>query len=224
MYYHLRSYDDGWQAGANFTQNATSQGGTNGPTGYGAASFLLGTLDSYTPWVGNTGADQTVNWWGWYAQDQWQVTKKLVMTAGIRWDYVSPPNYHKVVSGLNVLDGKFIVTGAVPPSFLAPTGPSGYFNPQYNGWEPRLGAVYQLNDRTVLHGAFAILDDHNNTLIQESQNIRLSWPSGVAANLTSLDLGIPTTYLDNLPPASSLLGGWLHMPVTAPIPTTRFLM
>ncbi len=207
MYYHLRSYDDGWIAGANFTQNATSQGGTNGPTGYGAASFLLGTLDSYTPWLGNTGADQTVNWWGWYAQDQWQVNKKLVVTAGIRWDYVSPPNYHKIVSGLNVLNGKFIVTGPVPPSVPAATGPSGYFNPQYNGWEPRLGAVYQLTDRTVLHSAFAILDDHNNTLIQENQNIRLSWPSGVAANLTSLDLGVPTTYLDNLPPASSLLGG-----------------
>jgi hypothetical protein len=207
MYYHLRSYDDGWTAGANFTQNATSQDGTAGPTGYGAASFLLGALDSYTPWVGNTGADQTVNWYGFYAQDQWQATKKLVLTAGLRWDYVSPPNYHKIVSGLNVLNGQFIVTGAVPPSITEANGPRGYFNPQYNGWEPRFGLVYQFTDRTVLHSAFAMLDDHNNTLIQENQNIRLSWPSGLAANLTSLDLGIPSMYLDNLPPASSLLGG-----------------
>jgi hypothetical protein len=207
MYYHLRSYDDGWQAGAGFTQNATSQDGTVGPTGYGAASFLLGTLDSYTPWVGNTGADQTVNWWGFYGQDQWQVSKKLVLTAGLRWDYVSPPNYHKIVSGLNVLNGQFIVTGAVPPSVPSATGPKGFFNSQYNGWEPRFGLVYKFTDRTVLHSAFALLDDHNNTLIQENQNIRLSWPSGVAANLTSLDLAIPSTYLNDLPPASSLLGG-----------------
>jgi hypothetical protein len=52
-----------------------------------------------------------------------------------------------------------------------------------------------------------MLDDHNNTLVQENQNIRLSWPSGIAANLTSLDLAVPTVYLGNLPPASSLLGG-----------------
>lgn len=207
MYYHLRSYDDGWTAGANFAQNATAQDGTAGPTGYGAASFMLGTLNSWSPWVGNTGADQTENWYGWYAQDQWQATKNLVLTAGIRWDYVSPANYHKVVSGLNVLNGKFIVTGPVPPSYPQATGPSGFFEPQYNGWEPRFGFAYQPFSKSVIHGAFAMLDDHNNTLIQENQNIRLSWPSGVAANVQSLDLGVPKMYLNNLPPASTYLGG-----------------
>jgi hypothetical protein len=207
LYYHVRSYDDGWGAGMGFTQNATAQDALPGPTGYGPASLLLGTPDNYGPWVGNTGADQTVNWYGVYAQDQWQVTKRLVLTAGLRWDYVTPPNYHKIVSGLDVLTGKFIVTGAVPPSVPAATGPKGFFNPQYNGWEPRFGVTYQATERTVLHAAFALLDDHNNTLVQENQNIRLSWPSGIAANLTSLDLAVPTTYLGNLPPASSLLGG-----------------
>ena len=206
MYYHLRSYDDGWGAGTNFTQNATAQDALPGPTGFGPASFILGALDSYGPWVGNTGADQTVNWYGVYAQDLWQVNKKLVLRVGLRWDYVTPPNYHKIVSGLNVLNGQFIVTGAVPPYFPKATGASGFFQPQYNGFEPRFGLTYQATDRTVLHSAFAVLDDHNNTLVQENQNIRLSWPSGIAANLTSLDLGVPTTYLNNLPPASSFLG------------------
>jgi hypothetical protein len=206
LYYHVRSYDDGWGAGIGFTQNATSQDAETGPTGYGPASFLLGTPDSYGPWLGDTGADQTVNWYGVYAQDQWQVTKKLVATAGIRWDYVSPPNYHKIVSGLNVLNGLFIVTGAVSPYYSAATGPKGFFEPQYNGWEPRLGFTYQATSRTVVHSAFAILDDHNNTLVQENQNIRLSWPTGIAENLTSLDLGVPKTYFNSLPAATSLVG------------------
>jgi hypothetical protein len=205
LYYHLRSYDDGWLANTSFTQNATAQGATPGPTGYGPASFLLGTPDSYAPWVGNLGADQTVNWYGVYAQDQWQITKRLVATAGIRWDYVSPPNYHKIVSGLDVLTGQFVVTGAVPPDYPTPTGPKGYFHPQYNGWEPRFGLTYQATDRSVIHAAFAMLDDHNNTLVQENQNLRLTWPSGIAANLTSLDLGVPTVYFGNLPTAASLL-------------------
>lgn len=170
IYYHVRSYDDGWGAGMSFTQNATAQNATPGPTGFGPASLLLGTPDSYGPWVGNTGADQTVNWYGVYAQDQWQATKKLVVSAGIRWDYVTPPNYHKIVSGLNVLNGQFIVTGAIPPGVPTATGPKGYFNSQYNGWEPRFGLTYQATSRIVLHGAFAILDDHNNTLVQENQN------------------------------------------------------
>ena len=205
LYYHLRSYDDGWLANMSFSQNATAQGATAGPTGYGPASFLLGTPNSYAPWVGNLGADQTVNWYGVYAQDQWQLTKKLVVTAGIRWDYVTPPNYHKIVSGLDVLTGQFIVSGAVPPYYPTATGPSGYFHPQYNGWEPRFGVVYSATDKTVVHAAFAMLDDHNNTLVQENQNLRLTWPSGIAANFTSLDLGVPTMYFGHLPTASSLL-------------------
>jgi hypothetical protein len=206
MYYHLRTYDDGWGASVNFTQNATAQDALPGPTGFGPASFLLGALDSYGPWLGNTGSDQTASWYGLYGQDLWRVTKRLALTAGLRWDYVTPPNYHRIVSGLNVLNGQFIVTGAVPPYFSAPTGPKGYFQPQYNGFEPRFGVTYQATNRSVFHGAFAILDDHDNTLILETQENRLSWPDATIVNQTSLDLGIPTTYFNHLPPASTFLG------------------
>lgn len=205
MYYHLRTYDDGWGEFLTFSQNATAQDGLAGPTGFGPASFMLGVPDSYGPWLGNIGADQTVNWWGLYGQDQWQVNKRLVLTAGLRWDYVAPPNYHKIVSGLDALTGKFIVTGPVPPLYPQATGNQGYFAPQYNGFEPRFGFSFEATRNTVLHGAFVILDDHNNTLVQENQGIRLSWPSGVLANEISLDLGLPSTYLNQLPPASFFL-------------------
>lgn len=206
MYYHIHSFDSGWGIRANFTQNATSQDATTGPTGYGPASFMLGALDSYLPWVGDFSTDQTVNWYGGYIQDQWKATKALTITAGLRYDYVTPANYHKIVSGLNAFTGQFLITGAVPPHFSHATGPSGYFYPQYNGFEPRFGMAYQASNRTVFHGAFAMLDDHNNTLVQENQDPRFSWPTANSVNLTSLDLGIPTTYLNNLPPATLFFG------------------
>ena len=207
MYYHLRSYDDGWGANIFFQQNATAQDATAGPTGFGPASFLLGVPDSYAPWMGNTGADQVESWYGLYFQDQWQATKKLALTAGMRWDYVTPPNYLKIVSGLDVLTGTFLVTGAVPPYYPAATASSGLFKSQYNGYEPRFGLTYRALDRTVIHAAVAMLDDHNNTLIQENQGIRVSWPTGAALNITSMDLGLPTNYLDSLPSETSLIGG-----------------
>ena len=64
----------------------------------------------------------------------------------------------------------------------------------------------------MLHGAFAMLDDHNNSLVQANQGIRLSWPTAVSANFTSLDLGIPTTYLNTLPSSESILNGLLATP------------
>ena len=205
MIYHIHSYDDGWGANTSFTQNATAQDGQAGPTGFGPASFMLGLPDSYSPWVGNTAADQTANWYGAYVQDQWKASKKLTITAGLRYDYITPANFHKIVSGLDALTGQFIVTGSVPSYFPKATGPSGYFYPQYNGIEPRFGIAYQASSQTVLRGAFAVLDDHNNTLVQENQDPRLSWPTGIAANFTSLDLGLPKTYINNLPTAGSIL-------------------
>lgn len=208
MYYHIMSYDDGWGATLGFTQNGTSvDGSAGGSTGFGPASFLLGVPDNYAPWVGDTGAFQTINWYGLYAQDQWQVNRRLALTIGMRWDYVSPPNLHKTVSGLDLLTGQFLVTGPVPPYFTAPNASSGYFKPQHNGFEPRFGITYQATPRTVLHGAFAILDDHNNTVVQENQGLRLTWPTGITGSLTSLDLGLPQYYVNTLPPQSFFLGG-----------------
>lgn len=215
MYYHLRTLDDGFFVSASFTPNATSANGNAGPTGYGPASFMLGALDSYTPWIGDTGADQTVNWWAWYVQDKWQALPNLVVTAGLRWDYVAPPNYHKIVSGLNVLDGKFIVTGPVPPLFPQATGPKGYFNPQYNGWEPRFGLAYQAAKNTVIHAAFGMFDDHNNSLIQANQGIRLAWPSASSNGLHNLDIGVPQVYISALPSAASIFASQTTHPAAS---------
>jgi len=207
MYYHIRSFDDGWGISANFASVGTAQDGVSNGTGFAPASFMLGTLDLYAPWVGATAADQTENWYGWYAQDQWQISHKLVLTAGIRWDFVSPPNYHRVESGLDMATGQVCITGAVAPQFPTATCPSGYFYNQYNGWEPRFGLTYRAANNTVVHTAAALLDDHNNTLIQENQNIRLSWPDAALPTLSSLDLGLPTNaYWSALPAAASFLG------------------
>ena len=208
MYYHIRSFDDGWGISASFSSAGTAQDGiTANNTGFTPASFMLGTLDSYAPWVGATAADQTANWYGWYAQDQWQVTHNLVLNAGIRWDFVTPANYHRVESGLDMTTGKVCITGAVAPQFPTATCPSGYFYSQHNGWEPRFGLTYRAANHTVVHTAATILDDHNNTLVQENQNIRLSWPGGALPTLSSLDIGLPTNaYWNALPAAASFLG------------------
>ena len=179
MYYHIHSFDDGWQYTMSFTPNGTSVDASQSGTGYGPASLLVGTPDSDTPWVGDTSENQHINWYGVYAQDQWRVLKNLVLSFGLRYDYISPPTFAKINSGLDVLTGIFHVTGPVPPLFPKAVGPSSYYNAQTNGWQPRFGFVYQPLAKTVVQGAFVIIDDHNNTLIEEQSDIRLSWPSGI---------------------------------------------
>jgi hypothetical protein len=205
MYYHIHSFDDGWQYTMNFTTNGTSVDASQSGTGYGPASLLIGTPDSYTPWVGNTSENQHINWYGIYAQDQWRILKNLVLSFGLRYDYISPPTFSKINSGLDMLTGIFHVTGPVLPLFPKAVGPSSYYYAQTNGWQPRLGFVYQPRAKTAIQGAFVIIDDHNNTLIEEQSDIRLSWPSGIYTTISNQDDGYPSVFINTLPPASYFL-------------------
>jgi hypothetical protein len=205
MYYRIHSFDDGWQYTMSFTPNGTSVDASQSGTGYGPASLLIGTPDSYTPWVGDTSENQHINWYGIYAQDQWRARKNLVLSLGIRYDYISPPEFAKINSGLDVLTGIFHITGAVPPLFPKAVGPSSYYYPQKNGWQPRFGFVYQPFSKTAVQGAFVMIDDHNNTLIEEQSDIRLSWPKGIFTTISNQDDAAPAVFINTLPPASTFL-------------------
>ena len=204
MIYHIHSFDDGWGAQANFTQNATSQGGLSDNSGYGAASFLLGLPDNLSGFLGNTSANERAWWYGGYVQDQWQVSKSLTVTYGLRYDFVQPPSYgSKIVSGLDIQTGNFLVSGAVPPLYPSPNVRKTFYDPHYNGFEPRFGVAYRASPTTVFRSAFAIFDDHNNTLVQEAQDPRISWPQGVGISNIGLNRGRPTTFFNNLPASST---------------------
>jgi Carboxypeptidase regulatory-like domain/TonB dependent receptor len=204
MYYHVHSIADGWTYTISFAQNATSQGALASTTGLGPASFLLGLPDGLSSSLGNTGVNQSINWFGGYFQDQWQTTKNLTITAGLRYDYASPPDNHgKTMSVLDFLTGQFVISAPYAPLFPKATGPSSLFYPQYNGYEPRFGVAYRASSRTVFRSAFALLDDHDNSLVQLYQNARVSWPNSISLSATGLNRGLPATYFDQLPPASS---------------------
>jgi hypothetical protein len=155
--------------------------------------------------VGDTSEDQKINWYGFYAQDQWRVRKDLVLSYGIRYDYITPPTFSKINSGLDVLTGIFHVTGPVLPLFPKAVGPSSYYSAQTNGWQPRFGFVCQPHAKTAIQGAFVIIDDHNNTLIEEQSDIRLSWPSGIYTTIGNQDNGYPSVFINTLPAASTFL-------------------
>lgn len=206
MVYHIHSFDDGWGMSTSFTRNATSQGGVFNNTGLGAASFMLGLPDSLFGFLGDTSADTSTFWYAGYVQDKWQVSSKLTVTAGLRYDFVHPPDYkNNKVSGLDADTGAFLIPAAFPPLFSAGNVRKTYFDPKYNGWQPRFGVAYRASEKTVLRGAFAMFDDHNNVLVQESQDPRISWPYGYGVSVSALNRGLPDSSFDNLPLASSFL-------------------
>jgi len=132
-----------------FSQNLTALNtGTASSGGLGLASFLLGLSDSF-------GRDITLNqpqekmWkWAFYGQDTWQVTPKLTLTLGLRWDYMSPIFTPKGQSVGNInLD-----TGNIELTNLA--GKYAGVTTSKTEFSPRVGASYRIWHDTVLRGGY----------------------------------------------------------------------
>ena len=70
---------------------------------------------------------------GFFVQDNWQVSNRLVLNLGLRWDFA--------------LDG--MANDFVVPPLLPARSPQ-----EWNQWQPRLGFAYTVTEKTVVRGGF----------------------------------------------------------------------
>jgi hypothetical protein len=157
-------HSNGNQAGSfSFGRGSTGLVGVN--SGSPIASFLLGAVDSGDATfrdVSSTYPRQHA--WIFHAGDTWRVNDKFTFDYGLRWDYYSPS------SEKNDVFSFFDPLGANPgaggrPGRLAFAG-TGYGEASfgarypekdwYGGFAPRLGAVYSLNEKTVVRSGWGI--------------------------------------------------------------------
>ena len=134
---------------------------TSAFTGNAFADYLLGDPNTATLTSDLIG-DLRYRYYGAYVNDDWKVTPKLTLNAGIRYEYESPPFERNdlqsnFIVGPNVLifpNNNIPPTSLIPAS-LAGTIPSGV-DPRAlvktfkNNWAPRLGVAYQLTRNTVI--------------------------------------------------------------------------
>lgn len=133
-------------------------------SGNAIASFLLGYMDS-----GNVQIRATP-YLGWrfpvaFLQHDWQVSRRLTLNMGIRWDYESPPveRHNRQNRGFDfTAKSPYQVPGLDLRGGLLFAGvngqPRGAFNPDRNNFQPRFGLAYKLLESKplVFRGGFGL--------------------------------------------------------------------
>jgi hypothetical protein len=135
-------------------------GVTTATSGSSFASFLLGNADSgatetirYVP--------QTFRYHGFYAQDDWRVTKRLTVNFGLRYEFTLPPvagdDQYEDFSpttpnpAVNNYPGALIFAG----NGAGRQGKRSLVPGWYGAIGPRLGLAYSLNSKTTIRAGFA---------------------------------------------------------------------
>ena len=135
---------------------------TRGPDGggLGLATFLLGDVTHfgrYTSPFTDAGERQWRHFY--YVQDTWRASSKLTINYGLRLDVINP----QTVSGAG--RGGFVLATVGDDNRIQIPSPNvlvaGVGDVPLNGgienafnWAPRVGATYQLNERTVIRGGY----------------------------------------------------------------------
>jgi hypothetical protein len=151
------------------------------------AQFLLGLPDRVGR-VAQLSNPNAIRWhtWSAYARDNWQVTPKLTVNYGVRWEYYPFPTTDH--AGVKVFDP---ATGNVLIGGYGSTPLNDGVSVGHGQWLPRLGIAYRFASKTVVRAGYGMSADSNNWRF-----FRNNWPLVSNADVNA------ATYA----PAASLTG------------------
>ena len=127
-------------------------------SGFPYASFLLGSVDSLNA-SAITDTRLGRHELGFFAQDNWKITRKLTLEYGLRWDYSTllQEEHGRMQSACFQCPNPSLV----PADSNTPLNGLVVYQKQFNqnypfAFGPRLGVAYQINEKTVFRAGGGI--------------------------------------------------------------------
>jgi len=146
--YNLRVPSDRHRSGELNFENDRTRGPAGG--GLALASFMLGDVTRLSRYVSPTTDARERQWRHYYyAQDVFRPMPKLTLNYGLRLDVINPQTVNEPGNG-GFLD---LGTGLINVAGVGNIGLNGDVENSFN-WAPRLGATYQLTEKTVLRAGY----------------------------------------------------------------------
>jgi hypothetical protein len=177
-----------------------------GAMGFPYASFLLGLVNNGTV---NPPADLKTGkqFWGFYAQDSWKITRRLTLDYGLRYDYDTYPReqYGRMPTLAPGVANPTV--GGHPGAILYEATCNCKFAKNYPwAFGPRVGAAYQITPKTVFRAGIGIAYDGTATGTTGTASATASgnFTTPVFGNAAmQLQTGVPPSYLIGWPNLSA---------------------
>jgi outer membrane receptor protein involved in Fe transport len=205
-----------------FTNQQTGNPANIGTTGDSLASALLGAPGSI--YFAAQKFDFNFPSWAPFFEDRWQVTPKLSVTLGFRYDYTHSPHLTEdMTSLLDPATGNWLIGGGkLPPpcdtTHQAPCIPGDgnlanipfgdkirvADNPDIGpkavrtNFGPRLGFAWRPRDKTVVRGGYGLVYGSMMGMIQTFQANVGAWPQATNTQLAFNRVGEPLTTIQDL--------------------------
>ena len=138
-----------------------------------------------------------------YVQDDWKPTDKLTLNLGLRYDFM-PPATEKENRLANFDPAGNGGRGALVFASDGSLADRALVNPDKNNFAPRLGAIYRINDDTLLRGGYGMFFNQFDRIGSEDQlalnppglrNIQVNSTGNTNPVFLMRD-GFPANYLD----------------------------
>jgi hypothetical protein len=182
-------------AGAEFRRLGTGRAAVNSArgtftfngtqSGYAPADFILGNMVSF----GTAGPEvrgRVATWRdGFFVLDKWQVSRKLTLNYGIRYELPTVPYTINGNASLLNPDQSALIVATPGYKFIAPN---------HSNWAPRLGFAFRINDKTVFRGGAGIYYNANQTNSYTFLNTNPPWSPIFQCNWSA---GLQTLSLSN---------------------------
>jgi hypothetical protein len=127
-------------------------------SGDGLASFLLGYPSGVSSQYRNQPA-RGQRYYALFVQDDWRITRKMTLSAGLRWDLESSvtDRWDRFNIGFDPSSTYTIGTTTVKGGLLfADSSHRSAFKRDLNNFQPRLGIAYQVKSKLVFRGGWGI--------------------------------------------------------------------
>ncbi len=195
-----------------FAENNTSELGAQTNVANEIASILLDVPQQVGRDI-NTFFPAYRQWWFFaFAGDKWQVTPKLTVDLGLRWEFY-PPATPKSAGGFSNYDpttNSLVIAGiGSNPSNLG-------LQTRYSYFAPRFGVAYRASEQTVIRGGFGI-----SYTPFEDNTYAYNYPVRANNSYQQLNQYGPALESDNVTPITFQLG--FPPPVDIKIPNNGII-